>query len=174
MAACEKNLEQARDQYGLTPKEAEFARLIAQGHTGAEAYRIAYQSEAKPEAVWASASQVRARAKVRLRIKDLLSQARLQDLDSIGEAIQRTKELIGLAADARNYSAAMKGNSDLLKMHGLLRDTLVVQWEQGLSDDQLVTRLAGNDPVRLEAARRLLSAPNSFDTPVIDVEPEDT
>ena len=164
------------DPDGLTVKQAQFAQLISKGWTGADAYRQAYDASGmKPESIWQEAARTRAIPHVAARIKDLLSQARLQDLDSIGQAIQRSLELCQEAREHRNYSAAAKVNADLLKMHGLLRDTLVVQWEQGLSDDQLLARLAGNDPVRLEAARALLRAPDSFDDPtIIEVIPKET
>ena len=177
MALVSTAYKQDRDINGLTAKEAQFATLLSKGCTGAEAYRLAYDSNAKPESVWTEASKIRARPEVRQRVQELLAQARLHDMDSIGEAILRTKELIQQAAEHKNYSAAMKGNSDLLKMHGLLRDTLVVQWEASLTDAQLVDRLAQGDPALAEAAQKLLRAPSSFaevtQRPIIDVNPEE-
>ena len=52
-----------------------------------------------------------------------------------------------------------------LQAHGILRDRVVLTAESQLTDAQLVERLAGEDPVRLAAARQLLGAPRGFPEP---------
>lgn len=53
----------------LTPKQREFARQVALGNTGAEAYRQAYNSKGKPNTVGTEASLLKANPKIAQEIE---------------------------------------------------------------------------------------------------------
>ena len=64
-----------RDQHGLTPKQAHFARCVAGGMTQADAYREAYDPSegTKPETIHSLASRVMARGEVRARVDAIIA-----------------------------------------------------------------------------------------------------
>lgn len=71
----------------ITPKQEHFARLVAEGNSQADAYRVAFSSKAKPETVHVRASELMADSKVKVRVqtlKDELAQKSLWTrLDSV-------------------------------------------------------------------------------------------
>lgn len=64
----------------LTAKQKKFARLIAEGNTGADAYRMAYNTKAKPKAVGTDASKQKRNPRIANEINrlTLLKEAREQ------------------------------------------------------------------------------------------------
>lgn len=64
-----------KDQNGLTPKQAHFARCVAGGMTQADAYREAYdpKAETKPETIHTLASRLMARDEVRSRVEVIMA-----------------------------------------------------------------------------------------------------
>ena len=64
-----------KDQGGLTPKQAHFARCVAGGMTQADAYREAYdpKPQTKPETIHTLASRLMARAEVRSRVDAIIA-----------------------------------------------------------------------------------------------------
>jgi hypothetical protein len=83
-------------------------------------------------------------------------------MDSVGELLADTKQ-DQEAARQRGSDAAvaafarMRGN-----WLGIERQGIVFAAESLLSDDELIQRLAGDDPERIAAARTLLGAPSGF------------
>ena len=65
----------AKDQGGLTPKQAHFARCVAGGMTQADAYREAYdpKPETKPETIHTLASRLMAKVEVRSRVDAIIA-----------------------------------------------------------------------------------------------------
>lgn len=91
----------------LTAKQKRFARLIAEGHTGAEAYRQAYNSKGKPKTVGDHASRAKADARIKAEInrQELLKQAR--ELHSPAQLRATVIERLQLeATDENNPPAA--------------------------------------------------------------------
>ena len=64
-----------RDQGGLTPKQAHFARCVAGGMTQADAYREAYDPKAstKSETIHTLASRLMARDEIRSRVDSIMA-----------------------------------------------------------------------------------------------------
>jgi hypothetical protein len=119
-----------------------------------DAYRRAYNVQrAKPKTVHEKASRLFARDKVKARVRELLRQARVTDIDSVGEAFDHLLRLLEKAEKDGNYNAAAQLMRQRLQTHGLLRDRIVLSAESQLSDEQLLERLSGGDPERLAAAR---------------------
>jgi len=139
-------MEAKRDD-GLTAKQARFAALLAQGWTQAAAYREAYNADnMKPESVWPAASRLAADDKVRARVRELLRDARIEELDSPAEAFRALLQDIDAARADRNWSAVMAGHDKRLKVWGLLKERHVHEGVERLSDEQLINELGGKDP----------------------------
>ena len=64
-----------KDQGGLTPKQAHFARCVAGGMTQADAYREAYDPKAstKAETIHTLASRLMARDEIRSRVDSIMA-----------------------------------------------------------------------------------------------------
>ena len=64
-----------KDQCGLTPKQAHFARCVAGGMTQADAYREAYDPKAstKSETIHTLASRLMARDEIRSRVDSIMA-----------------------------------------------------------------------------------------------------
>ena len=52
----------------LTHKQKTFARLVAQGHTGADSYRMSYDTEAKPKTIGDNASRLKHDSRIQAEI----------------------------------------------------------------------------------------------------------
>jgi hypothetical protein len=149
----------------LTAKQANFVDCIAHGMSAKDAYRIAYNTDADDNAVRADAAKLKRNPAVALTLREILRTSRLQDMDSVGELIADTKE-DRLAAKENGAHAAvaafdrMRGN-----WLGVEKTTIHLDPVQLLSDEELIRRLAGDDPKRIEAARTLLGAPDHFPEP---------
>ena len=91
----------------LTPREAQAAAYRAQGMSQSDAYRKAYNCRrAQQKTIHEKASRLFARDRVRARVRELLREARVQDIDSVGEAIDHLLRLLEKAERDGNYNAA--------------------------------------------------------------------
>jgi len=146
----------------LTAKQANFVDCIARGMLSKDAYRVAYDSDVDDKQAGVRAAEVKRSKSVAIALQEILRSRRLQDMDSVGELIADTKE-DRLAAKENGAHAAvaafdrMRGN-----WLGVEKTTIHLDPVQMLSDEELVHRLAGDDPKRIEAARTLLGAPDHF------------
>ena len=151
------------DDDGLTPQVAEAARLRATGLSQSDAWRRAFnKSRVKPETVWPAASKLFAKPKVQLRVEALLRAARVEDIDSVGQAFDDLLRLLAKAEDEGNLTAAANLMRQRLQAHGILRDRVAVTLEEQTSDADLLKSLAGDDPAKLAALQTILGAPEGF------------
>jgi len=146
----------------LTAKQARFVECIARGMLSKNAYSIDYDTDADDNAVRADAAKLKRNPAVALALREVLRSRRLQDLDSMGELIADTKEDRLAAKESGAHAAVaafdrMRGN-----WLGVEKTTIQFDAVQMLSDEELIHRLAGDDPERIEAARKLLGAPEGF------------
>ncbi len=95
-------------------------------------------------------------------MRELLRGAKVQDIDSVGQAFDHLLRLLEKAERDGNYNACAQLMRQRLRAHGMLRDRIVLSAESQLSDEQLIDRLSGGDPERLAAARVLLGAQEGF------------
>ena len=117
----------------LTSKQEHFARLVAEGNSQAEAYRVAFSSKAKPESVHSLASTLMADVKVSSRVAQLK-----QDLaeKSLWTRIDSVKVLSGIAkGDDPDAKPADRVNATkaLNSMHGW--DKITVENTHRVIDD---------------------------------------
>jgi hypothetical protein len=146
----------------LTEKQARFVEGIGRGMLGKDAYRLAYETEADDKAASAEAAKLKRHPSIAITLQEVLRSRRLQDLDNVGRVISDTLE-DQEAARQRGADAAvaafarMRGN-----WQGIERQGIVFAAESLLSDEELIHRLAGDDPERIAAAKMLLGAAEGF------------
>jgi hypothetical protein len=129
-----------------------------------DAWRQATGSKCKENSARVAAAKMKRIPSVALALQEMLRSKRLQDLDSVGQVISDTREDQEAArADKAHASVAnfarMRGN-----WQGIERQGIVFAAESLLSDDELIQRLAGDDPERIAAAKTLLGAAEGFPT----------
>ena len=146
----------------LTEKQAKFVEAIARGMLAKDAYRTAYETEADDRAVSAEAAKLKRHPSIAMALQELLRSRRLQDMDSVGRVIGDTLEDQEAARQAGAYASVVAANRLRGNWQGLERQSIVFAAESLLSDDELVQRLAGDDPARIVAARTLLGVGEGF------------
>ena len=163
------------DSIELTEKQAKFVACIARGMTSKDAYQTAYNvsPETDVKIVYANAANLKRNSKVAIALKHALRAARPQDLDSPGEVISDTKEAIERASAAGAHAAVMSGLRLRGNWAGIEKSTVTLRPENLLSDQELVERLAGEDPTRQAAAKTLLGVADSFQEALSEVEAEE-
>jgi hypothetical protein len=146
----------------LTPKEERAAALRARGYSQADAYRATHNvSRATAKTIHEKASRLFARKEIRARVRDILREARIEDIDSIGQAFSDILDDIQAAREARNWAAVMAGQRLRAQVHGMLIQK--VRIEDNTSDEELIRRLSGGDPAKAAVLYEILGAGNSFD-----------
>ncbi len=96
-------------------------------------------------------------------METLLKAARIEDIDSVGQAFDDLLRLLVKAEDEGNLTAAANLMRQRLQAHGILRDRVAFTLEEQTSDADLLERLAGDDPVKLAALQTILGAPEGFE-----------
>jgi hypothetical protein len=91
----------------MTPREEKFARLVVEGKSQSEAYRICYphSKKWKLESVHVSASKLA--SKVRPRVKNMQEEAKDRALLSLEEHMAKLQELRDAASDDASWSPAI-------------------------------------------------------------------
>ncbi len=148
---------------GLTPQEAQACVYRAQGLSQSEAYRRAFDvKRMKPGSIWTKASMLFGRVEVVCRVEALLRAARIEDIDSVGQAFDDLLRLLAKAEADGNLTAAANLMRQRLQAHGILRDRVAFTLEEKTSDADLLERLAGDDPAKLAVLKKMLGAPDGF------------
>ena len=151
------------DQDGLTPQESRACVYRAQGLSQSEAYRRAFDvKRMKPESIWTRASMLFGRVEVVCRVTTLLKAARVEDIDSVGQAFDDLLRLLTKAETEGNLTAAANLMRQRLQAHGILRDRVAFTLEETTSDADLLKSLAGDDPAKLAVLQTILGAPDTF------------
>jgi hypothetical protein len=133
----------------LTVKEARFAALLAQGKTQAAAYRSAFTAhKQKPQTVYPAASKLAAKSNIRTRVRELLENARIEDIDSPQMAFMDLMQDIDGARKDRNWSAVMAGHDKRLKVWGMLKERHIQEKAETLTDEQIIKELGQGDPAK--------------------------
>ncbi len=141
----------------MDPKEAKFCVLRASGHNQSDAYRNAWDCKrAKPESVHRMAHRIAQRVHVKSRIRELLREARVNDIEAVGQAYEQLLEDMQTAREKGNDTALASYTRTKFQAQGMMRDHLVVSAEKSESDDELVARLSGGDPHKATMLRSII------------------
>jgi hypothetical protein len=91
----------------LTAKQKKFARLIAEGNTGADSYRKAYNAKGTPKSVGSNASRLKADERMQLELTRLKALQEIREQQSPAQIRQTVIERLQLeATDQDNPPAA--------------------------------------------------------------------
>lgn len=149
---------------GLTPQQEAFAVALAKGLSQADAYRQAVnvRPSTKDTSIHVNACKMAANHNVKQRVRQILSEARVADIDNVGQAWRDLLDLLEEARKEKNYTAVAAFMRQRLTGLGTLQHKLTVTHESTLSDTELVRRLVGNDAEKAEILRSVLT-PDSFE-----------
>ncbi len=95
-------------------------------------------------------------------VAEILREARIEDLDTAQKAFSDLLRDIEAARQAENWTAVAALSRMRLTYHGLLKDRILIDHVERMSDAELIERISGGDPRRAELARELIG-PASFD-----------
>jgi len=141
----------------LNGKQAEFARLRACGYSQSDAFRLSHDvKRMKAETVHQKASRLAADSNVKARIRELLREARIEDIVSVGEAVKFILEGRERAIAAGNSTAEAAFTLQITKITGMNRESVLVGAEKSETDEQLIARLAQGDEKRAALLRELI------------------
>ncbi len=141
----------------MTAKQREFARLVACGHTQADAYRLAYDvKRAKPETVARNASKLMHNTYIATEVRELRKAARVEDIISVGEHTAHILEDRLAAKADSNHTAVAAFDRTLATVLGMTNSTVLVAAEKSETDEQLIARLAQGDEKRAAMLRSII------------------
>jgi hypothetical protein len=169
-AFCHDSGMKRRDPDQLKPADASFAAWLARGHEQASAYRKSRDCAGiSPQRVAERACRLAVKEQVKARVSELLSEAKVADIDSVGRAHADLLADLAAARAAENWTAVAALTRTRTSILGMVRDNLHVSYEASLSDDQLVKALAGEDAALAITFRKMLrikdaSGPPSSET----------
>ena len=171
---------------GMTAREMRFAELMCRGVRVKDAYiQAGYGDRLKPEQREENAKnnayQKARKPQIVTYMANWLARARISDLDSPGAAVSRVLKHIAMAEDDRNMTA-LAALDRLAYQHNAIAERTTVTIEAGVSDIDLLRRIAGDDEAKMGSLKALLR-PATFqnvsdDTLLIEgsaepVEPDD-
>lgn len=106
----------------LTPKQEKFAQLYVQLSNGAEAYRQAYNSSAKPQTQAVEASKLLADPNIALRVEEIREATRANHNITLSDILKELEEARKLAHETGTPSAAVAASMGKAKLLGFDRD----------------------------------------------------
>jgi hypothetical protein len=139
---------------GLKPAHEKFAVLLAKGLNQTEAYRESHNTEGLTnQRISERASKLAARGPIKARVRELLRQAKVSDIDSVGQAFNDILKDIEEARQAKNWTAVAQLSRLRVQCHGMILDKgMILAPGSDMTDAQLIARIAGGDE---EVAARL-------------------
>ncbi len=141
----------------LTPKQAEFCRLVACGFNASDAYRQSHDAtRQRPTSVNVAACKLMAKPKIQQRVRELRREARVEDIISVGEHTAHILEDRLAAKADSNHTAVAAFDRTLATVLGMTSNTLVLAAEKSETDEQLIARLAQGDEKRAALLRELI------------------
>ncbi|MQA65025.1 MAG: hypothetical protein GEU76_03855 [Alphaproteobacteria bacterium] len=132
---------------GLKPAHEKFAVLLAKGLNQADAYRGSHNCDGLTnQRIGERASKLAARGPIKARVRALLRQAKVSDLDSVGQAFKDILKDIEEARQAKNWTAVAQMSRLRVQCHGMILDKgMILSPTADMTDAQLITRIAGGD-----------------------------
>ena len=138
-------------------KADKFNQLVLGGLTQTEAwYQVNPRKRAVPyEQATSQASQYASHPYVRLRLQTYLRTAKVADLVSHGQLMAELRGDISLARAKDNLTAVMSGHRLAMQAAEMLKDSVTIN-QSTISDEEIIKRLAGDDPQLQARIRRQL------------------
>lgn len=150
---------------GLFPNEEAFARACLRMNQS-DAYRAAHSHERvsrmSKEVINVRASKMAANPKVAARVRGLVDEAKIQDLETVGHAFQELVSDLAMARGLKNMTAVAALQRIKLQVLGMLKETVLLNMEQTINDEELVKRVAGKNPILASALRASLGREESY------------
>ena len=150
---------------GLFPNEEAFARACLRMNQS-DAYRSTLKPETarqlSTEQVNERSSRMAAKPAVSARVRALVDEAKISDLDTAGSAYTQLCSLLAKATDAKNWTACAAFMRLKLQVLGMLKEIVMLSPEQGISDDDLIKRVAKDNPGLAIALRNSLGKDEKF------------
>lgn len=143
---------------GLTEAQEAFARYLAIGHTQTDSYRKAHNCKGlAPAVINTRAQRLASKPIVIERAKSILKELRVSDIDSAATAYKDLLDDIQRARAAENWTALAAFSRLRLQVLGMLQEIIHLHAEEGMSDSQIIERLAGKDKGKADVLKALLS-----------------
>ncbi|MCH7887950.1 MAG: hypothetical protein IIA00_01585 [Proteobacteria bacterium] len=145
------------DENGLTPAEERFVGLIARGYTQRQAAKEAFPcSKLSDSGFDDKAHRLRKRPAIEARLRALLMERKISDIDSEGLWHSDLADMI-TSAKARENDTALASFMRLRgQALGILKDRVVISAEQVMPDADLIKQLAGGDKQKAAMLQSIL------------------
>ena len=154
---------------GLTPQQEVFSTALARGLSQADAWRLAHpDSRASNKTVWEKASKMAADARVKARVRALLKEAKITDIDNVARAWRDLLGDLRSARDCDNFTAVSNLTRQRLTGLGALERQTTVDLNIAVDDRSLVDRLAKGDPAKRVVLQSCLGAEDFEDVSLPD------
>ncbi len=141
----------------LTPKQAKFAILRARGYSKSAAYREAFNaSRSKPHTVAEEARRLSNIPLVSRTIDEHLQASRLEDITTTRQIMRGMLDDLEEARDLKNMTAVAALNKTICQVYQMTSQRLVLSPEKSESDESLIARLSGGDPVLEKHLRAII------------------
>lgn len=146
-----------------SPQESEFARLRAEGNDQVTSYRLAFDEHDKPQKnAIEAAARVAKRPQVVAMMRELYRVAKKSQLLSHAQWLGMMIDAFQQSMEEGNKTAAASFGRLMGAGIGALTENINIG-DSGLSNDQLIDKLAGDNPTLAAALRKHLSARDDFD-----------
>jgi hypothetical protein len=150
-----------RDADGLTFGEGRFANHLAHGMGQAEAFRQTWpKSRASAASVHERASRLANSPAVKARVREILAQMKLSDLDNAPQAYRDLLTSLEEAKASKNWTAVAALSRLRLDCLGMLKTSHAGIGDHGLSDEILLDKLAGDNVELRKQLQQLLGSDN--------------
>ena len=152
----------ARKDNELSFEELEFCRLRSCGSNQSDAYREAFhKTRATQKSIVESASRLSRRPQVVSMMRELFATAKKSALLSAAGHLDSVLADLQAAREDRNWTAVSSLQRIAGACIGNLSETLNIG-DQRMSDDQLIDRLAGDNPEAAEMLRKIVGGRATF------------
>ena len=152
----------ARDDDGLTPQEAATAAAHARGLNQSDSYRAGFGGRSKPSTVNSKASTLFAKPQMQGRVRELLRASKIQDVTSAPEHMRKMMAAREVAFEDKNFTATASFDRTIAQCLAMTSNNVNIHFEASLTDDQLITKIVGDDPTLVAALRKRIGADNTF------------
>lgn len=126
----------------LTVKQEKFCHLVVELGNASDAYRQAFDSKAKPESVYVSASRLLANDKIGLRVSEIRQELRERNRATLDDILAELEEARQLARDIEQPAAMNQASLGKAKLLGLDKQIVDhISSDKSMSPKELDSRL---------------------------------